>query len=193
MGELTEKSWIKIVPQAVPMDFMKFHKIWKSRPTKQHSVIIFGKRYPVPRIQVMYGHSYSFSGNILEPEKGETPQYIQTLFDYVRGDCPNFDWNGALVNFYKDGNNYIGAHSDDEKDLCKGSPIYSFSYGGTRTFRIKPKKADRVDWDKRDIPTKNGLLVVMGGDFQKEFTHEIVKTKKKVGARINVTIRSFKK
>ena len=184
------KSWIKVKRNPVIIEPEEFKQIWDTRPTTKHTVCIFGKMHQVPRTQVLYGENvkYSFSGNTLE---GITPVpgYIQRCMKYVQKKSPDFTWNGALVNFYETGENYIGKHSDDETDLSPGSPIYSFSFGGVRTFRVRDKTTGKI---ARDILTENNSCIVMGGDFQKQFTHEITKTKKHVGPRINVTIRSFK-
>jgi alkylated DNA repair dioxygenase AlkB len=100
-------------------------------------------------------------------------------------------FNQMFVNWYKDGNHYIGKHSDDEKQLRKDSPIVSVSLGATRKFRIR-KKGEK---GFRDILLPHGTVIVMGGKFQKEFTHEVPKIigekGKKVGPRINITFRQF--
>ena len=119
------------------------------------------------------------------------------------------EFNQFLVNWYQDGENYIGSHADDEKQLIPNSPIVSITLcmGGTfdesgnfnlgnnlipRKFRIRDKNKKIFE----DVETTNGLVLVMGGKFQKEFKHEIVKIAGKkaslTGPRISITLRQFK-
>jgi alkylated DNA repair dioxygenase AlkB len=95
------------------------------------------------------------------------------------------NFNGILINRYNSGTEYIGAHSDDEKNLDK-SGVVAISYGGERTFRIRNKQTKEIF---QDIPIKNLDIIHMGGHFQKEFTHEIPFTKKLVDTRYSFTFR----
>ena len=95
------------------------------------------------------------------------------------------NYNGILVNKYKDGNNYIGDHSDDEKNLDNGGVI-SISYGAVRKFRIRDKSTKKIIMD---IPTLSNSIIHMGGYFQKEFTHGIPVEKKVKGMRYSLTFR----
>jgi len=94
-------------------------------------------------------------------------------------------YNGILVNKYEDGNNYIGDHSDDEKNLDEGGVI-SISYGAVRKFRIKDKVTKKIIMD---IPTTSKSIIHMGGEFQKEFTHGIPVEKRVKGVRYSLTFR----
>jgi alkylated DNA repair dioxygenase AlkB len=94
-------------------------------------------------------------------------------------------YNGILINYYEDGNNYIGDHSDDETNLDKGGVI-SISYGAVRKFRIRDKLTKKIIMD---IPTTSNSIIHMGGDFQKEFTHGIPVEKKVTGMRYSFTFR----
>lgn len=98
------------------------------------------------------------------------------------------NFNGILINRYSDGCEYIGAHSDDTKNL-DSSGVIAISYGGERIFRIRNKKTKEIELD---IPMCNLDIIHMGGDFQKEFTHEIPLTKKPVETRYSFTFRNHK-
>ena len=95
------------------------------------------------------------------------------------------EFNGILVNRYNDGSDYISAHSDDESKLDKVG-VVSVSYGGVRTFRIRNKKTKAI---VANVPMVSGLLVHMGGHFQKEFTHEIPLEKRIDDCRYSFTFR----
>jgi len=190
--KLTNNSWINVHYDILKYTKEEFEEFWNMHPTEHHEVMIYGKLLPIPRWQCLYGNaSYNFSGTV---SKGimTVPEFVNKCFEVSRKLYPDYKWNGALVNWYNDGSNYIGAHSDDEKDLVDNSPILSFSFGAIRTFRIK-KKIPAVDKEIQtmDFPTIDNSLIVMGS-MQKEYKHEITKTAKIVGRRINVTIRCFK-
>lgn len=97
----------------------------------------------------------------------------------------NSDFNGILVNKYIDGNDSIGAHSDDEMNLGNIG-VCAISYGAKRIFRIRDKKTKKI---VKDIYTNNNEIILMDGDFQKEFTHEIPVQKKVKGVRYSFTFR----
>ena len=97
----------------------------------------------------------------------------------------NSDFNGILINQYMDGNDYISAHSDDETNLGTIG-VVALSYGAQRNFRIRNKKDKKI---VANIDTKDDELILMDGDFQKEFTHEIPIQKKIKGIRYSFTFR----
>lgn len=94
-------------------------------------------------------------------------------------------FNGILVNKYIDGNDYIGAHSDDETGL-DGIGVVSISYGSERIFRIRDKFERTIICDE---PTTHCGILHMGGKFQKLYTHEIPIQKKIEGSRISFSFR----
>lgn len=99
-------------------------------------------------------------------------------------------FNGVLLNFYPDGEHYIGPHSDDESALSTGGKVVSLSLGSERTFRIRDKITKKIiKFSGKEISTKSGRLLVMSGDFQKHYTHEIPKQSKIKYPRISLTFR----
>lgn len=84
----------------------------------------------------------------------------------------NTTFNAILINRYNDANDYISAHSDDERYLSSDSIVAAISYGGERTFRIRNKNTKEIILD---VLTNNRKILVMDGNFQKIYTHEIPK------------------
>jgi alkylated DNA repair dioxygenase AlkB len=109
---------------------------------------------------------------------------IEELLNLVNSTF-NSDFNGILVNKYANGEDYIGKHSDDETSLSNIG-VVCVSYGATRKFRIRDKLTGKI---VIDVPTTSGEIWIMGGDFQKEFTHEIPIEKKIKQPRISFTFR----
>lgn len=107
--------------------------------------------------------------------------------------------NAILINEYRDGTDHIGSHSDSEKDLDSRliialSLFEAPTEGSHRTFRIRRKNGEPISGKNYlDITTSHGQLLVMGGDFQKYFKHEIPVEKSKMGShRISLTFRTHK-
>lgn len=125
---------------------------------------------------------YRYSGRIMK-SKPMTPK-IKELISTINEKLGS-EFNGILINEYKNGNDTIGKHSDDEIYLDK-SGVVSLSVGATRTFRIRSKVTNKII---EDIPLTHGDVVHMAGDFQKEFTHEIPAEKTVTEPRISFTFR----
>lgn len=101
----------------------------------------------------------------------------------------NSDFNGILINEYPNGEHYIGKHSDDETALSNAG-VVCISYGASRKFRIRDKLTNNI---VMDVPTTSKEIWVMGGSFQKEFTHEVPIEKKIKDKRISFTFRKHLK
>lgn len=95
------------------------------------------------------------------------------------------DFNGILINKYIDGTQNIGTHSDDEENLGNIG-VCAISYGATRNFRIRNKFTKKI---VENVDTKDDEIILMEGDFQKEFTHEIPVQKKVKDMRYSFTFR----
>tara|TARA_A100001015_G_scaffold239982_2_gene273527 strand:+ start:807 stop:1259 length:453 start_codon:yes stop_codon:yes gene_type:complete len=125
---------------------------------------------------------YYYSNNLAKSKK-MTPSLIK-LLDTINH-IYNSEYNGILINKYKSGEDYISAHSDDEKNLDK-SGVVAISFGAKRKFRIRDKNTKKI---VNDFYLNSGEMLQMGGNFQKEFTHEIPIEKKIKTERISFTFR----
>jgi alkylated DNA repair dioxygenase AlkB len=125
---------------------------------------------------------YFYSGQLCE-SKPLTNNLILLLEEV--NNRVHADFNGILVNKYISGDDYISKHSDDETGLDNVG-VVSISYGAVRKFRIREKNSGKK---VVDIPTLPYYLIHMGGDFQKEFTHEIPVEKKVKDTRYSFTFR----
>jgi len=95
------------------------------------------------------------------------------------------EYNAILVNEYMDGNDCIGAHSDNREHLDDAQGVVAVSVGASRKFRVRNKKT----LEKRDFLTGDCEFLQMRGAFQDEFTHEIPVEKKIKNKRISLTFR----
>ena len=184
---LSKKSWIKIIPNFLSIDNEQFQELWDLKPEEPSYIKLYGKSIVIPRRQALFGNSnYTFSGATVLPNPMNN-QIMIDLLQKINQLEPDFQFNGVFVNWYKDGEDYIGYHSDNERDLNRKAPIYSISLGAKRKFNIKNKDTGVVT----SIDMPDGILIIMGGDMQKEFKHSVPKTKKCKDKRINFTVRCF--
>lgn len=169
------------LPDHIEIDF---EKLWNLKPDTQQQIMYAGVLHNMPRYCQSYGKDYAFSG-INHPAL-EIPEELNNILQWANTISP---CNQILMNWYANGQHYIAAHSDDERQLVPGSPIISISLGGERLFRIREKKTKMIACD---VKLQDRDVVVMeGSEFQNKFTHEIVKTAKKCNRRINMTLRNF--
>lgn len=150
----------------------------------QKSIIIYGKEVMQPRLTAYFGDvSYKYSGKVNKAQ--EMPDFIKELSKKL-----DYEYNAVLVNVYRNGNDYISFHSDDEKEINKQIPIASISIGATRKFIFQ----DKFDKDNKiTLYLKNGDLLYMNNICQKKFKHSIPKEKNVKEQRINLTFRNMLK
>ena len=198
--KLPSNSWIyqlDPIPSEIKLGEKEFGEVWNLHPVEFATVNVYGEK-KTPRWQQAFGRDYSFSKTDHKASPLTHP-YLLRLMDWSSAHCReklSFDatYNSCLINWYEDGNHYIGPHSDGETDLVPNSPIYSFSFGQERTFRVTKRENQKFDFETLDIEMKNNSLLVMGGEMQKHFKHAVPKrsANKCPGRRINVTFRQFK-
>lgn len=148
---------------------------------------LFNKPIPLPRLSAWYGDmgkSYSYSGIEMQPEAWtENLLEIKTAVEPVAQVC----FNSVLLNLYRDGQDSVGWHSDAEPVLGRNPVIASVSFGATRRFSLKHKF--RQDLQPIHLDLTHGSLLLMQGSTQHYWVHQVPKTTKLVGQRINLTFR----
>ena len=158
---------------------------------KQEEVKFYGKTYPVPRKTAWYGYegfNYSYSGITCFPEI-----WIKELLEIksqIERFIPEEDFTSVLLNLYNNGNDKMGWHADDEKELGINPTIASVSLGETRRFDIKHKQNKDLQFK---FELTSGSLLIMRGALQHNWLHQIPKQKKVKDPRINLTFRTIKK
>ncbi len=154
---------------------------------QQDDITVFGKTYPQPRLTALYGNNmqpYSYSNITMHPqpftkELKEVKTTIEALISPV-------EFTTCLLNLYRDGKDSNGWHSDDEASLGKNPVIASVSLGQERFFHFKHKKDKSL---KHKILLTHGSLLIMKGSTQHNWLHQIPKTSRMIGERINLTFR----
>jgi len=154
---------------------------------KQESMNMYGKQLNFPRLTAWYGDSdkpYSFSGIKLQPNPWTDDLLL--IKEKVEAKT-NKLFNSVLLNQYRDGNDSISWHTDAEPELGKNPVIASVTFGATRKFQLRHKETK----EKIELDLVNGSLLVMQGELQHFWQHQIPKSTTIKNGRINLTFRSI--
>lgn len=156
---------------------------------KHEELNMFGKKIVTKRKVAFYGNSgktYTYSNK----EKTALPwtESLKTIQNDLESQL-NLKFNSCLLNLYHDGNEGMGWHTDDEKELEEKGVIASLSFGAVRKFSFKHKSTK----EKVDFHLASGSLLLMRGETQKYWLHQLPKTKKVYQPRINLTFRNIVK
>lgn len=156
-------------------------------PWRAEEIIVWGKRYPQPRLTAWYGdpgRAYTYSGILMNPLPWTTR--LAQLRQLVEDACDE-QFNSVLLNYYRNERDSMGLHSDDERELGLRPVIASLSLGESRTLVFKHKKLR--DLSAVNLPLESGNLLLMKGDTQRNWKHGISKSSKPLGPRVNLTFR----
>jgi alkylated DNA repair dioxygenase AlkB len=144
-----------------------------------------GRCFILPRLQTWHadpGIRYSYSNNLLESRPWsalllEIRAKVEQHLDYA--------FNSVLVNWYRNGEDYVGWHADDEPELGTQAVIASLSFGCSRQFAYRAKKQP----DSGQLIVGNGTLLIMQAGFQQHWQHCVPKDLSVQEGRINLTFR----
>lgn len=156
---------------------------------QQETIRMYGKVSPIPRLTAWYGDSgraYSYSGIGMDPEPW-TPVLVE-IKEQVEEQTPGYLFNSVLLNLYRDGRDAVAWHSDDEPELGPEPMIASASFGATRRFLLRLRSDHSV---RHDLELTHGSLVLMRGTTQRLWEHQVPRTARPVGPRINLTFRTI--
>jgi alkylated DNA repair dioxygenase AlkB len=146
-------------------------------------ITVWGKQHRQPRLTAWHGDAaYTYSGLRLEPQPFTPLQ--QHIRGAVEAACGR-RFNSVLLNYYRDGRDSMGMHSDNEPELGPEPAIASVSFGAERTFTLHHKNSG----ERLRIALTDGSLLLMSGKLQHYWLHGIKKTARPVGARVNLTFR----
>ena len=153
---------------------------------QQETIRLYGQVHKQPRLTALYGDpgiTYRYSGITIE----STPWIPALLHIKTRTEqVSKARFNSVLLNRYRDGQDSMGWHADDEPELGRNPVIGSVSLGQSRTLQMK----HRIDKSKRlDIPLANGSFLLMQGEVQHYWLHQIAKSRRHLDERINLTYR----
>ena len=156
-------------------------------PWESMIIKMFGKDRKIPRLQCWIGDEgceYRYSGKQLNRQiwSQDLIMIRKKIYKELK-----IDFNSVLANYYRDGKDSMGWHSDDEKELGPNPTIASISFGSERDLVFRNK----ITKETLAIPQTNGCLILIDGETQRNWQHSIKKTQKVIGPRINLTFRNI--
>lgn len=162
-----------------------FHNLLAETPWNDGYYLAAGRRFALPRLQAWYaapGIDYRYADN-LRNSYAWTPT-LQALREQIQ-QISGLHFNAVLLNLYRDGEDSVGWHADDEPDLGPAPAIASLSLGATRRFSVRP----RPQGEARHIALPAGTLLVMDSPFQQEWEHAVLGDPSVMSPRLNLTFR----
>ncbi len=166
-----------------------FNQLKNEIPWQQDEIQVYGKIHPQPRLTALFGNDgkpYSYSNIKMQPHPWSLNlRKIKAIVESVT----DTHFTTVLLNYYRDGKDSNGWHADNERELGENPIIASVSFGAQRVFQLKHNTL--ID-QKKNIVLENGSLLIMKGPTQHFWKHQIPKTSKPTGPRINLTFRIIK-
>jgi len=212
---LSPNSWVTIINNAVTCDSALFESctdVLKRMPQTPNPM---NPRTFLRRRQGTFGAAYDF-GSQTSPQVGgddeeKWPELVRRVLRDARERDPTPETlNAVHANYYPDGAG-VGKHNDKDGPFDHSKPIYSYTFlsdaSRPRDFLIYDarreknkdgsKKRAREDEVYRAYTLEHGALLIMHGEMQSEFKHEIKslpksKFAKRPHVRLNFTVRHLR-
>jgi len=165
-------------------DFLRIK--FKNIEWKQDRIKLYGRDIRLPRLTSWYGDSgkvYIYSG--IKSEANEWNKGLLFLKEKIE-QVTEIEFNSVLLNWYRDGEDSLSWHSDNERELGINPIIASANFGETRDFVMRRKDDPSK---KLILPLKHGTLLLMRGELQSFWEHCVPKRKNVKGSRFNLTFR----
>ncbi|WNO08916.1 alpha-ketoglutarate-dependent dioxygenase AlkB family protein [Teredinibacter sp. KSP-S5-2] len=166
-----------------------FQKLQEELNWQQDQIHVYGRSVMIPRLNAWYAdesQNYGYSGTALthnpwSPELLSIKKRVE--------DISHHQFNGMLANLYRDGQDSVSWHSDDEPELGPNPVIASVSLGESRRFSLKHRFNKQLK--PVHLELESGSLLIMAGSTQHYWHHQVAKSRKPLGARINLTFRKI--
>ncbi|MCL7423313.1 MAG: alpha-ketoglutarate-dependent dioxygenase AlkB [Methylobacter sp.] len=162
-----------------------YQRLLREQNWPDNRYIVAGRQFTLPRLQTWHadpGIVYSYSNNLLQTRPWTPLLYaIRAKIE----DLLNYRFNSVLVNLYRNGEDYVGWHADNEPELGDRPFIASLTFGAERQFAFRHKHS----FEQGQVLLRSGSLLVMQPDFQHHWLHSIPMQKNVIRGRINLTFR----
>lgn len=182
------ECWLseKFIPEAVAQSYLD--SLMAEVSWRQDEIFMFGRWVKIPRLQNFMadpGISYTYSRlKMVADDWHPAVCQIKELIEKHSGQ----HFNAALLNLYRDGNDSMGWHQDNEPELGTDPIVASVSLGAERRFLLRHKK---LKDNLKEINLSSGSLLWMGSGVQQSWEHSLPKTKRCQSPRINITFRQI--
>lgn len=152
---------------------------------EQSRIKVYGREHPIPRLNAWYGDegiSYRYSGRQFDAHPWLPA--LQQARQRIAAVCPQA-FNSVLANYYRDGNDCMGWHADNEPELGRAPVIAALSLGSSRCLRFR---ANRDHRQTLNLDLAAGSLLIMGTGVQQQWQHSLPR-RARAGQRISLTFR----
>lgn len=173
--------WLPSAQADALLDALRAQIAWET-----HRIHLFGRWHDAPRRSCWIGDPdarYTYSGTRFAPQPWLPP--LSALREQLAQDL-GARFNSVLANWYRDGRDAMGWHSDDEPELGLRPVIASLSLGAERRFLLKHREPGAR---ALGLPLAHGSVLVMAGETQRYYRHALPRSTRVMGARINLTFR----
>lgn len=155
---------------------------------RDDKITMFGKTYPQARLVAWHGpKNLSYTYTKIKMVASGWTKSLKYLNDTLVQDW-NIELNSALVNYYRDGQDHMSWHQDNEPELGENPIIASLSFGAAREFFFRHEATG----EKIKLELCHGDLLLMGKDSQRYWKHSLPKRLKVKEPRMNITFRFIK-
>lgn len=165
-----------------------FERLSRDLDWRRLPVRMFGRSILQPRLtdfRADPGICYRYSGLSLKARPWTADlAWMRQLVEEVVGQR----FNSVLCNLYRDGRDYMGWHADDEPELGPDPVIASLSFGARRRFSLKSRSGRE---ERIELELEPGSLLVMRGDLQRHWLHQLPRALRVNDSRINLTFRNI--
>mgnify|MGYP003858772263 CR=1 FL=1 len=154
----------------------------------QNKIKLFGKEHLEPRLTAWFGPPYKYSNiqwtdKLIPPKLSALQSRLAELHTPPHVQLANYLFNSVLCNYYRDGSDSMGWHSDDEPEMDT-TFIASVSFGAERIIKFRNKNSK----EKLELKLESGSLLLMK-NFQANWQHSVPKSKRVSTPRLNLTFR----
>ena len=153
---------------------------------KQSTRLMWGKEVLTPRLTAWFGdeitYAHTTEGRYVTRPWTKELLALKAMVEPMCGRC----FNSVLLNYYRDGNDSVAWHADDEPELGPDPVIASVNFGQVRRFDVRHKQNHQL---KYSVELEHGSLLVMKGNLQHLWEHRVAKSTQPMKARVNLTFR----
>ena len=189
-SEVSNQTKICSIPQNIkPIELIDDCPFSKFSASELLNDLNFSHKFSNRWVTYFGKYPYHYSGGIHLPQDIPGGSHLDKLCCYLGVILPDFQYNSVLINLYRDGNDFIPAHSDSESCIVENSQILTVSLGSSRDMKITDSVSGEVACS---LTLHHGSLCAMSKESQSFFKHETVPDPCSTEHRVSLTFRLIK-
>ena len=138
-----------------------------------------------------YGEvGYQYNGIVHKAKSFNENSYLCQILGHLKSIMPNLAFNSALITKYRNGNDHLNFHSDNEPEIIANSDIITLSFGESRVIEFRPITHENQTSQTTCLQINHGEIFLMSRESQNYFEHSVPKDSSK-GLRLSITLRNI--